>query len=81
MNETLNGLNGKQLESKIFIGPTYYQRLKHWLKIRSVAFNGTNGATRQPRKGAEMVVFVSVDGTDCTCVRGLKFLKERVMFR
>ena len=27
-----NGMNGEQLESEIFIGPTYYMRLKHMVK-------------------------------------------------
>ena len=27
-----SGINGKQLSTKIFIGPTYYQRLKHMVK-------------------------------------------------
>src|SRR5690606_19216270 len=29
-NETMyNGMTGKMMNAKIFIGPTYYQRLKH----------------------------------------------------
>ena len=39
-NEILyNGFTGKQLKTKIFIGPTYYQRLKHMVedKIHSRA--------------------------------------------
>ena len=33
------GINGKQMECKIFIGPTYYQRLKYMVedKIHSRA--------------------------------------------
>ena len=32
-NEVLySGITGKQLESQVFIGPTYYQRLKHMVK-------------------------------------------------
>ena len=32
-NEILyNGMTGEQLESEIFIGPTYYLRLKHMVK-------------------------------------------------
>ena len=32
-NEILyNGMNGKQMESEIFVGPTYYMRLKHMVK-------------------------------------------------
>jgi len=39
-NETLHsGMTGKQLSAKIFIGPTFYQRLKHLVddKIHSRA--------------------------------------------
>ena len=32
-NELLyNGMNGEQIETEIFIGPTYYMRLKHMVK-------------------------------------------------
>ena len=32
-NEILyDGMNGKQMESEIFMGPTYYMRLKHMVK-------------------------------------------------
>ena len=32
-NEILyNGITGKQMSTKIFIGPTYYQRLKHMVE-------------------------------------------------
>lgn len=40
--ETLyNGMTGKKLETDIFIGPTYYQRLKHMVadKINMVLVN------------------------------------------
>lgn len=45
-NETLmSGMTGKQLASKIFIGPTFYQRLKHLVddKIHSRARGKVNG--------------------------------------
>lgn len=33
-NEVMyNPYNGEKLEAKIFLGPTYYQRLKHMVKI------------------------------------------------
>ena len=48
-----NGRTGKQLESDIFIGPTYYQRLKQMVqdKINSRAPGSINYLTRQPPAG------------------------------
>lgn len=54
-NEILyNGRTGEQIKTEIFIGPTYYQRLKHMVtdKLHS---RGSNGPivmlTRQPSEG------------------------------
>jgi DNA-directed RNA polymerase II subunit RPB2 len=48
-----NGMNGKELKVEIFIGPTYYQRLKHMVtdKIHGRAFGPTASITRQPIEG------------------------------
>lgn len=49
-----SGFNGEQLESNIFIGPTYYMRLKHMVKdkINYRANDGPNTMmTRQPVQG------------------------------
>ena len=36
-NETLyNGVTGKQMDVKIFMGPTYYQRLKHMVSDKYI---------------------------------------------
>merc|ERR1712072_1516154 len=47
------GMTGKPLQSKIFIGPTYYQRLKHMVedKIHSRATGPQQILTRQPAEG------------------------------
>ena len=48
------GLTGKKLLSKIFIGPTYYQRLKHMAEDKIHARGGdgpTSLLTREPPKG------------------------------
>jgi DNA-directed RNA polymerase II subunit RPB2 len=53
-NEVLySGFTGKQLNTKIFIGPTYYQRLKHMVedKIHSRANGPMVLLTRQPAEG------------------------------
>jgi len=48
-----NGMTGEQLESEIFIGPTYYMRLKHMVKdkVNYRARGPTTAMTRQPVSG------------------------------
>jgi hypothetical protein len=48
-----NGMNGEQLEANIYIGPTYYLRLKHMVKDKiNYRARGPNTAlTRQPVQG------------------------------
>jgi DNA-directed RNA polymerase II subunit RPB2 len=53
-NEILyNGLTGEQLETSIFIGPTFYQRLKHMVKDKehSRSIGPMVNLTRQPAEG------------------------------
>jgi len=53
-NELLyNGMTGEQIESSIFIGPTYYMRLKHMVKdkINYRALGPRAALTRQPVGG------------------------------
>jgi DNA-directed RNA polymerase II subunit RPB2 len=53
-NEILyNGYTGEQLYSNIYIGPTYYMRLKHMVKdkINYRARGPNNNLTRQPVQG------------------------------
>ncbi|KAL9653030.1 hypothetical protein ABK040_015544 [Willaertia magna] len=53
-NEVLyNGHTGKRMEAQIFIGPTFYQRLKHMVddKIHSRARGPLQNLTRQPVEG------------------------------
>jgi DNA-directed RNA polymerase II subunit RPB2 len=53
-NEILyNGMTGEQIETEIFIGPTYYMRLKHMVKdkINYRATGPRTGLTRQPVSG------------------------------
>lgn len=65
-NETMyNGMTGQKMESKIFIGPTYYQRLKQMVcdKTHSRARGQTQLLTRQPTEG---MVYTSC-GSCATC--------------
>ena len=53
-NELLyNGLTGEQMETSIFIGPVFYQRLKHMVndKQHSRSFGPMVNLTRQPAEG------------------------------
>lgn len=49
-----NGMTGEQIESNIFIGPTYYMRLKHMVKDK-INYRSNDGPntmlTRQPVQG------------------------------
>jgi DNA-directed RNA polymerase II subunit RPB2 len=53
-NEQLyNGMTGEQIESEIFMGPTYYMRLKHMVKdkINFRALGPRTALTKQPVSG------------------------------
>ena len=53
-NEILySGFDGKQIQGEVFIGPTYYMRLKHMVKdkINFRADGKNNNLTRQPVAG------------------------------
>lgn len=53
-NEILyNGLTGEQIETSIFVGPVFYQRLKHMVsdKQHSRATGPNTSLTRQPAEG------------------------------
>jgi DNA-directed RNA polymerase II subunit RPB2 len=53
-SETLyNGMTGQKIDAQIFIGPTYYQRLKHLVidKIHARARGPLQILTRQPLEG------------------------------
>jgi len=49
----INGMSGEMLEASIFIGPTYYQRLKHMTtdKVHSRSTGPHTVVTRQPSEG------------------------------
>ena len=76
-----NGHTGRKISAQVFLGPTYYQRLKHMVddKIHSRPRGPVQILNRQPMEGrSRYVIFIIVKlrhkYSDCVYLLGVHYL-------
>lgn len=86
-NEVMyNGFSGEQIASEIFIGPTFYQKLKHMVqdKINYRSTGPRTLRTRQPTHGRSSGGGLALGNMETNCLIAIgsaAFLKESMMER
>lgn len=77
-----DGITGEKIENKIFVGPTYYQRLKHLVsdKIHARAEGPINLLTHQPKEGRSKDGGLKLGNMELDCIHAhsiANFLQEK----
>ena len=82
--QLVDGFSGEPLDALVFVGPVYYEMLKHFSidKIHARARGPRTALTRQPKEGRAVGGGFRIGGMEKDCIAGqgcTAFLKDRMM--